>query len=84
MTVKDRCRGFMDVRELVSLASVHAKLRSNTLCTTLLAVYHTQVKMVFESELACLVFIMHHHSKRIPYICSRILFFCTFLRILQH
>ena len=25
MMVKDRCRGFMDVCELVSLASVHAK-----------------------------------------------------------
>ena len=36
--VKDRCRGFMDVRELVALASVYAKPRPNTLCTTLLAV----------------------------------------------
>ena len=36
--VKDRCRGFMDVRELVSLASVHAKPRPITLCTTLLAI----------------------------------------------
>ena len=36
--VKDRCRGFMDVRELVSLALVYAKLRPNILCTTLLAV----------------------------------------------
>ena len=34
MMVKDRCRGFMDVRELVSLASVHAKLPPNVLCTT--------------------------------------------------
>ncbi len=30
--VKDRCRGFMDVRELVSLASVYAKPRFNTPC----------------------------------------------------
>ena len=37
--VKDRCRGFMGVRELVSLASVHAKPRPSTLCTTLLAIY---------------------------------------------
>ena len=28
--VKDRCRGFMDVGELVSLASVYAKPRSRT------------------------------------------------------
>ena len=37
MMVKDRCRGFMDVRELVSLASILAKPRPIILCTTSLA-----------------------------------------------
>ena len=49
--VKDRCRGFMDVRELVSLALVYAKPRPITFCMTLLEVSfwnYTEFKIVLK------------------------------------
>ena len=84
--VKDRCRGFRDVRELVSLASVYAKPRPITFCTTLLAVPFSEFTLYLNwcLSLDCPISLMHHQSEQNMHVFSRGPWFCTCLPSLQH